>query len=99
MIICDNNNVIGGNCVKKKFILDEAKNTLELLSINGINIATIGLIFKGSDILLNQGFNSVPIIACKYFLTVGVLTVNFAYTNYNLYNKKQLMKERYNGKF
>jgi len=83
---------------KKNYILIKTKNILELVSINGINIANMLFVNYGSNLLIENNYSKPTINACRFFLTAGILSVNLAYTNYNMYNNKLKCNQKKNQK-
>ena len=85
------------NDTRKKYILSKTKSALELVSINGLNITNIFLVNYGSNFLIENKYLSPSINTLRFFLTIGILSVNLSYTNYNIYEnnlKYNLMKKR-----
>ena len=77
----------------KKYILKKVSSTIELVSINGINIANIYLINYGSNHLISNNCSKTSVGILNLFLTIGILSVNLAYTNYNIYEKSKNKKK------
>ena len=69
---------------RKSYILCKTKNALELISVNCINITSTGLVFKVSNYLLENNYSEPLVDTFKCFLTIGILSINFAYSNYNI---------------
>lgn len=82
------------NDTRKKYILSKTKSALELVSINGLNITNIFLVNYGSNFLIENKYLSPSINTLRFFLTIGILSVNLSYTNYNIYKNRINNKEK-----